>query len=110
MLLVLIVGGSAVAAAPPPGHGSKPHQGITVGIAYAHGDLVLSSAKAGRARIVMRSADGLHKLLKTVTLQTPTTVFQLRTLFPKIMKGRYRIVVSPRFKDGYLSGAWITVR
>lgn len=136
VLIALAAGGAAAAARPvslgsadkqppgkqspatqaPPGkrsghgeHAPKPHQSITVGIAYSNGALILSSARAGQARIVMRSADGRHKFLKLVTLQTPTTTLPLKQLFPKITTGRYQVVVSPRFRDGFLSGAWITV-
>jgi hypothetical protein len=92
-------------AKPPP----KDHTSVSVGIAYSHGMLTLSSTKAGRAQIVMRSADGRRNWLTTVHLQPPTSTFRLKTLFPKITSGRYRIVVRPRFQDGFLSGAWITV-
>jgi hypothetical protein len=89
----------------PPKHGG----GVSVGIAYRHGSLVLSSDKAGRAQILIRSADGRRHWLKAVRLQTPTTTLRLKTLFPKITPGRYRVVVRPLFAGGFLSGAWITV-
>ncbi len=110
-------------AKPPPGkhsgnsagqnsaakHAPKVHDGVSVGIAYRHGSLILSSAKAGPAKILIRSQDGHHKFVTSVTLLTPTTTWPLKKLFPKITKGRYRVVVLPGFKDGFLSGRWINV-
>lgn len=103
--------GVGVATAKPPS-GTRPpkhHRGITVGISYSNGSLVLASTVAGRAQIFMRSADGHHNWVQTVRLQAPTTSFPLKALFPKVTKGRYRVVVRPRFRNGFLSGAWITV-
>ena len=96
--------GNAAAKHPP-----KVHDAITVGIAYRHGLLILSSAKAGPATILLRSADGHHKFVASVALITPTTTLTLKKLFPKITHGRYRVVVLPGFKDGFLSGRWIIV-
>jgi hypothetical protein len=96
--------------APPGSHPSKPSGDVSVGIAYHGGLLVLSSDRAGRAQIVLRSADGVRHWLKLVKLQTPTTTLRLKTLFPLITKGRYRVVVRPLFHGGFLSGSWITVR
>jgi hypothetical protein len=90
-------------------HPPKVHDAVSVGIAYRHGSLILSSAKAGRAKILIRSEDGQHKFVTSVTLLTPETTWPLKKLFPKITKGRYRVVVLPSFKDGFLSGRWINV-
>ena len=100
---------SKVAVRPPPKPPRKHHGGVAVAIAYRHGLLILSSSTAGRAQILIRSADGARKWVATVNLQTPTTTLRLKTLFPKITKGRYRIVVSPAFDGGFLSGVWIVV-
>ena len=99
-------------AAPPPGKGQPPkhHDPVSVGIAYSHGALVLSSERAGRAQVVIRSADGRRHWLKTVKLQVPTTTLPLKKVFPHITTGRYRVVVRPLFDNGFLSGAWIVVR
>jgi hypothetical protein len=116
------LGGPALAK-PPPGkhsgdsagggspakHPPRAHDAVSVGIAYRHGSLILSSAKAGPAKILARSKDGHHKFVASVTLLTPTTTLPLKKLFPKITKGRYRVVVLPGFKDGFLSGRWIDV-
>ncbi len=94
----------------PAKHPPKVHDSVSVGIAYRHGSLILSSAKAGPAKILARSKDGHHNFVASVTLLTPTTTLPLKKLFPKITKGRYRVVVLPGFKDGFLSGRWITVQ
>ncbi len=123
--LALLGGETAPALAkPPPGQHSgdnpsksqsaakqppKVRDGVSVGIAYRHGSLVLSSAKAGPAKILIRSKDGHHNFVASVRLLTPTTTLSLKQLFPKITKGRYRVVVLPGFKDGFLSGLWINV-
>ncbi len=110
-------------AKPPPGkhsgdsagqdsrakHPPKVHDAVSVGIAYRHGSLILSTAKSGPAKILIRSQDGRHKFVTSVTLLTPTTTWPLKRLFPKITKGRYRVVVLPGFKVGFLSGRWINV-
>jgi hypothetical protein len=93
----------------PAKHSPKVHDGISVGIAYRHGSLILTSAKAGPAKILARSKDGHHNFVASVTLLTPTTTLPLKKLFPKITTGRYRVVVLPGFKDGFLSGRWINV-
>jgi hypothetical protein len=124
LLAALALSGPATAK-PPPGkhsgnehsagtnapakHPPKVHDAVSVGIAFRHGSLILSSAKAGPAKILMRSADGHHSFVATVGLRTPTTTLLLKKLFPKITKGRYRVVVLPGFKDGFLSGRWINV-
>ena len=90
-------------------HPPKVHDGVSVGIAYRHGSLVLSSAKAGPAKILIRSKDGHHNFVASITLLTPKTALPLKQLFPKITRGRYRVVVLPGFKDGFLSGLWINV-
>jgi hypothetical protein len=115
LLAALALIGPATAKQPPgkgnpaAKHPPKVHDAITVGIAYRHGLLILSSAKAGPASILLRSADGHHKFVASVALLTPTTTLTLKKLFPKITNGRYRVVVLPGFKDGFLSGRWITV-
>src|SRR4051812_43752297 len=60
ILVALILSVGFAAAAPPPGKGQPPkkHDAVSVGIAYSHGALVLSSERAGHAQIVVRSADG----------------------------------------------------
>jgi hypothetical protein len=114
LLPILVAGILSVgfaAAAPPPGKGQPPkhHDSVSVGIAYSHGALVLSSEQAGRAQVVIRSADGRRHWLKTVKLQVPTTSLPLKKVFPHITSGRYRVVVRPLFDNGFLSGAWIVV-
>jgi hypothetical protein len=110
ILVALILSVGFAAAAPPPGKGQpSKHHSVSVGIAYNHGVLVLSTDKAGRAQIVIRSADGRRHWLKTVKLQVPTTALSLKKVFPHITSGRYRVVVRPLFDDGFLSGAWIVV-
>jgi hypothetical protein len=110
ILVALILSVGFAAAAPPPGKGQPPkHHSISVGIAYNHGALVLSSEQAGHAQVVIRSADGRRHWLKTVKLLVPTTSLPLKKAFPHITSGRYRVVVRPLFDDGFLSGAWITV-
>jgi hypothetical protein len=111
ILVALILSVGFAAAAPPPGKGQPPkqHAAISVGIAYSHGALVLSSDAPGRAQIVIRSADRRRHWLKTVKLQVPTTLLPLKKAFPHITSGRYRVVVRPLFDNGFLSGAWIVV-
>ena len=125
LLLVAAALAGPALAKPPPGkhpggnqspndhssatHPPKDHDAVSVGIAYRHGSLVLSSAKAGPAKILIRSKDGHHNFVASVTLLTPTTTLPLKRLFPKITQGRYRVVVLPGFKDGFLSGLWINV-
>jgi hypothetical protein len=101
--------GSALGGHMPVKHPPKHGRGVSVGIAYANGFLILSSEEAGRAQIVIRSADGRSHWLKTVKLHTPTTTLPLSKTFPRITSGRYRVVVRPLFDDGFLSGAWIVV-
>ena len=111
ILVALILSVGFAAAAPPPGNGQPPkhHASISVGIAYNHGALVLSSEQAGHAQVVIRSADGRRHWLRMVKLYVPTTTLPLKKVFPRITSGRYRVVVRPLFDDGFLSGAWITV-
>jgi hypothetical protein len=110
ILVAAILSVGFAQAAPPPGKGQPPkHDAVSVGIAYSHGVLVLSSEAAGRAQIVIRSADGRRHWLKTVKLQVPTTALPLKKAFPHITSGRYRVVVRPLFDDGFLSGTWIVV-
>ena len=110
-LVVVVFGGvgSAQGGHAPVKHPPKHGRSVSVGIAYVNGYLILSTGVAGRAQVIVRSADGHHHWLKTVRLHTPTTNLRLTTTFPTITSGRYRVVVRPLFDDGFLSGAWIVV-
>ncbi len=111
LLTTLILGtvSSVSAGKPPVKHPPKHGRGVSVGIAYSGGFLILSSDVAGRAQIIVRSGDGHRHWLKTVRVHTPTTKLPLTKTFPRITSGRYRVVVRPLFENGFLSGAWIVV-
>ena len=113
VLAVIVIGagaaGATAAGKPPLKHPPKHGRSVSVGISYANGFLILSTGVAGRAQIIIRSADGHRHWLKTVRLHTPSTMLPLSTTFPTITSGRYRVVVRPLFDNGFLSGAWITV-